>query len=152
MSLASEYRSEYLAYCNARLRCNSASDASYKHYGGRGIQFRFRDFREFLQCLGRRPKGYVLDRSDNDGHYEANNVRWVTPSVSVSNKRKHLPRKVYTKPTAERRMEIEERRRWTTRLRDEAKKRAESARQNRGPRRSKFALKWAASIKELGLL
>lgn len=85
---------EYQAYENAKNRCEDPQDPSYKNYGGRGIQFRFASYWEFLSFLGPRPKGwrgkrplYSLDRIDNDGHYEPGNVRWATRSQQNKNRR-----------------------------------------------------------------
>lgn len=52
-------------------------------------------FDQFLADVGTRPPGmcarrrvskYVLDRKDNDGHYEPGNVRWVTRTQSMRNR------------------------------------------------------------------
>jgi len=64
------HSSEYQTYQAARQRCLNPRNARYPDYGGRGIQFRFESFEKFLQELGKRPPGLVLDRPDNDGHYE----------------------------------------------------------------------------------
>ena len=55
--------------------------------GGRGIQVcdRWHDVRLFIEDIeripGRRPAGMILDRGpDNDGNYEAGNVRWASSS------------------------------------------------------------------------
>jgi hypothetical protein len=87
MSLASTYRNEYLAFCNARRRCTVRQDKNWKSYGGRGIRFCFATFYEFFDELGPRPEGLVLDRKNNDGHYERGNVRWVTKKESIQNSR-----------------------------------------------------------------
>lgn len=79
--------SEQLAYKNAKARCSNPNRSDWKYYGGRGIKFLFRSFAEFFAELGPRPKGLVLDRKDNDGHYEKGNVRWVTRSESQRNQR-----------------------------------------------------------------
>jgi len=44
---------EYLAYTNARQRCLNKNHRSYPDYGGRGIEFRFTSFAEFLKEVGR---------------------------------------------------------------------------------------------------
>ena len=63
-------------YDGAKERCNNKNHISFQNYGGRGIEFRFNSFTEFLDELGPRPVGYSLDRINNDGHYEVGNVRW----------------------------------------------------------------------------
>lgn len=82
------HRSERGSYHAARQRCVNRRDARYADYGGRGIEFRFKSFLEFFAVLGPRPAGLVLDRKDNEGHYEAGNVRWTTRSESQRNQRK----------------------------------------------------------------
>lgn len=82
------FRSEYLAFCNAKLRCTDLDDADY---GGRGIQFCFSTFDEFMDAIGPRPAGHVLDRINNDGNYEVGNVRWSTPKQSSANSRNDKP-------------------------------------------------------------
>lgn len=86
-TIPDKFRSEYRSYCGARNRCTSRNNSSWAYYGGRGIEFRFKSFNEFLDALGPRPKGRMLDRENNDGHYEPGNVRWVTRHVSLLNRR-----------------------------------------------------------------
>jgi hypothetical protein len=81
------YSSEFKSWDSAKQRCTNPNNSQYKHYGERGIKFLFTSFEQFFKELGRRPKGMVLDRKDNDGHYEPGNVRWVTHAVSQWNKR-----------------------------------------------------------------
>jgi hypothetical protein len=79
---------EYHAYYNARTRCTNPHVEKYEIYGARGIEFRFASFPEFLAEVGRKPSPqHVLDRIDVDGHYEAGNVRWITPTGSCFNQR-----------------------------------------------------------------
>jgi hypothetical protein len=60
----------------------------YRHYGARGIEFRFADFASFIEVIGPRPSAdYSLDRIDNDGHYEPGNVKWSTRHEQVHNRR-----------------------------------------------------------------
>lgn len=71
----------------AKARCNNPNVKQYQDYGGRGIEFRFTSFQEFLEELGPRPTGFMLDRIDNNGHYEIGNVRWATRQDQNNNKR-----------------------------------------------------------------
>lgn len=75
-------------------RCQEPNNASFKHYGGRGIKVCDRwssdinGFQNFLADMGERPGGdYQLDREDNNGGYEPGNCRWVTGKVNCRNKR-----------------------------------------------------------------
>lgn len=77
---------EYRAYVGAKARCQNPNNTGWKHYGGRGIEFRFDSFRSFYELLGPRPDKHSLDRIDNDGHYEAGNVRWATARQQLSNR------------------------------------------------------------------
>jgi len=80
---------EYTAYGNAKARCTNPKFWAWKHYGGRGIEFRFKSFEEFLSELGPRPSPkHSIDRIDNNGHYVPGNVRWATWEQQVQNKRK----------------------------------------------------------------
>ena len=45
----------YVSFEKAKERCNYPNHISYKRYGGRGIEFRFTSFQEFLDELGERP-------------------------------------------------------------------------------------------------
>lgn len=79
---------EYQAFHHARARCERVKDVNYKHYGGRGIEFRFKSFEEFIAELGLKPSPeYTLERKDVNGHYEPGNVRWATQMEQGSNKR-----------------------------------------------------------------
>ena len=81
---------EYLAYTNAKRRCNSPKDRVYKDYGGRGIRILFKSFEEFFQELGLRPTPqHSVDRFPNiDGNYEKGNVRRGTKAEQARNQRK----------------------------------------------------------------
>jgi len=82
------YTPEWSSYKNARNRCNNPNNKNYKYYGGRGIEFRFKDFNEFFNHIGSRPVGTSLDRIKTEGHYETGNVKWSTPQQQVDNRRK----------------------------------------------------------------
>lgn len=79
-------------------RCTNENNKSYPHYGGRGIsvceEWR-NDFWAFVADVGDRPEGtypsgfplYTLERIDNDGNYEPNNVKWATRTDQNKNRR-----------------------------------------------------------------
>ena len=79
---------EYRAYIDAKSRCNNPNAQKYSWYGARGIEFKFDSFDQFYAELGDRPdRSYSLDRIDNDGSYEAGNLRWATKAEQVINRR-----------------------------------------------------------------
>ena len=78
----------YAVRMTARDRCRNKKNESYPRYGGRGIEFRFKSFKEFYAELGPRPSPqHTLDRINNNGHYERGNVRWATAIEQANNKR-----------------------------------------------------------------
>lgn len=79
---------EHMAYYRAKWRCQNKNADTYHLYGGRGIEFRFSSFTEFIECVGERPSfKHSLDRIDNNGHYEPGNVRWASVTDQQRNKR-----------------------------------------------------------------
>lgn len=75
------------AYRAAKSRCTNKNNKKYKYWGGRGIEFRFSSFEDFLDCIGHAPPGFSLDRIDTNGHYEPGNVRWAKMTTQAENKR-----------------------------------------------------------------
>lgn len=72
-------------------RCKNPSQNHYDRYGGRGIKVceEWHDFWNFVKwsdSVGGRPKGYTLDRIDNDGNYEPSNCRWADWRTQTTNK------------------------------------------------------------------
>jgi len=83
-----QYKKLENAYYHAKQRCNDSTHPRYADWGGRGIEFRFSKIKDFITCIGiPTSKDLVVDRIDNDGHYEATNIRWTTHSTSSRNKR-----------------------------------------------------------------
>jgi hypothetical protein len=79
----------YDAWRNAQQRCENPNNPRYAAYGGRGIELRI-TYEELLAEIGPKPEGMLLDRIDNDGHYEKGNLRWATPKESARNRRPQL--------------------------------------------------------------
>lgn len=74
-------------------RCRRDTHVSSHNYKGRGIEVRFKSRAEFIWwALTMYPdtdyKGLDFDRIDNEGHYEPGNLRLVTRSVNLRNRRK----------------------------------------------------------------
>jgi len=83
---------EEYAYHGAKQRCTNPKRSQYKRYGGRGIEFRYTSYKQFLADVGCRPSPeHELDRENNNGHYEPGNVRWVTGSLSSANRTSSTP-------------------------------------------------------------
>jgi len=82
-------------FSNFNQRCNNPKHISYKNYGGRGVQNKFKFCNEFrnyvIDVLGydtiEKIKGLQIDRINNNGHYEKGNIRFVTRSENNRNKR-----------------------------------------------------------------
>lgn len=87
----------YLWLClkNIKDRCYNSNHKSFKNYGGRGIKIyepwinNYIEFKEWiLENLGERPKGYSLDRINNNKNYEPGNLRWATSKEQNNNRRR----------------------------------------------------------------
>lgn len=84
----------YALYHNMKQRCHNTNHPRYADWGGRGIKvcdkWREREmgFWNFVTDMGIRPKGYYLVRIDDDGDYEPDNCRWLSPSENAYNRRK----------------------------------------------------------------
>lgn len=83
---------EYTAWTSMKQRCLNPNALNYKDYGGRGIticQQWVDSFEQFLADVGKAPEGnrISIDRINNEGNYEPNNVRWATPREQVMNRR-----------------------------------------------------------------
>lgn len=76
-------------------RCENPSAKHYDRYGGRGIKVcdEWHDFWKFVEwsdSVGGRPKGYTLDRKDNDGNYCSENCRWASWETQTRNKSSNI--------------------------------------------------------------
>lgn len=79
----------YSTWLHIQDRCNNPKNDSYQNYGGRGITVcdRWREFSNFLEDMGERPKGTSIDRINVDLGYCKTNCRWATDKVQHNNKR-----------------------------------------------------------------
>ena len=85
------YSREYSAWRDMKYRCYNPNVKSYKYYGARGITVCDRwleSFNNFIDDVGAKPSNkHSLDRIDNNGNYEPNNVKWSTQSEQRQNSR-----------------------------------------------------------------
>ena len=88
--LSQERRRTYRSWEAMIARCVNESHPYYDRYGGRGITVcdRWFSFESFLNDMGYRPDGLVLDRIDNDSGYRKDNCRWTTQKVNTRNRSK----------------------------------------------------------------
>ncbi len=80
---------EYSSWCSMVMRCTNPKDEAWESYGGRGITIApsMRTFTGFFSVMGIRPRGFSLDRIDNNGNYEPGNVRWASRTQQNRNQR-----------------------------------------------------------------
>jgi len=79
-------------------RCNDLKNISYRWYGGRGVEVRFKSSGDFIDhvmnVLGfdtyDKIKDLNIDRIDTNGHYEPGNIRFVTPKINQNNRRNNI--------------------------------------------------------------
>lgn len=79
----------YKSWLKMRERCNDPSNNRYKSHGARGISVcdRWQQFENFYADMGERPKGYSIDRINNDGNYEPTNCKWSSSRDQANNRR-----------------------------------------------------------------
>ena len=80
----------YVVWLNMISRCYNTSSQRFTNYGGRGIMVCDRwleSFDNFLSDVGHLwEQGLQIDRIDNDGNYEINNIRFTTKEEQSLNK------------------------------------------------------------------
>jgi len=81
-------------YTHLKYRCNNSKDKQYKDYGGRGIENKFKSPNEFINYVINElkidPRGLQIDRIDNNGNYEKDNIRFVTAKENCNNRRNNI--------------------------------------------------------------
>jgi len=82
-------RPEYHTWKHMLFRCKNPKATKYYNYGGRGISVceRWEKFENFYEDMGDRPKGFTLDRIDQNGNYEPSNCKWASAHDQNRNKR-----------------------------------------------------------------
>ncbi len=87
----------YSRWCSIKQRTGNPKNTSYARYGGRGINIygpwseSFISFKNWLdENLGPCPEGCTLDRIDNDGNYEPDNLRWATAKQQRENQNERV--------------------------------------------------------------
>ena len=75
----------------AKQRCTNPNDAAFPHYGGRGIQFRFKNVTDaglyMIRTLGLPDREMEIDRINTNGDYAPGNLRWATRKQNCANRR-----------------------------------------------------------------
>lgn len=80
---------EYNAWLKMKSRCFNQNDISHKYYKGITVYPEWmHSFQSFLNHIGLAPsKDHSLDRINNLGNYEPNNVKWSTKKEQIKNRR-----------------------------------------------------------------
>lgn len=80
---------EYKAWSSMKQRCYNPKSSRYDRYGGRGIKVCDRwlnSFESFFDDMGKRPKGFSIERVDCDGDYEPSNCIWASAKTQAVNR------------------------------------------------------------------
>lgn len=81
----------YSSWQHMKDRCLNKNNKYYKNYGGRGITIdeRWLKFENFLEDMGYSPKGYSIERLDNEKGYYKENCKWSSFQEQMNNTRRN---------------------------------------------------------------
>lgn len=84
--------SEYMTWSAMIQRCTNPHNKAYHDYGDRNITVcnRWKQFENFISDVGPRPRGFTLERVNNDLGYSKENCKWVPRVVNNNNKRNNI--------------------------------------------------------------
>lgn len=80
----------YKSWVRMKQRCTNERNLGYKNYGGRGIAIceEWHKFENFFKDMGKRPKGFTIERISNDRGYSKENCEWATMKKQLNNTRR----------------------------------------------------------------
>lgn len=87
----------YYIWQTMKSRCTNSNSKQWSDYGGRGIKVCSEwlvSFEAFFRVMGECPKGFCIERINNDGDYEPNNCKWASRSDNNRNKRNTIKIKI----------------------------------------------------------
>lgn len=90
--LGGKEHSEHAIWRGILSRCMNPNSKDYPRYGGRGITVceRWRIYENFISDMGPRPKGYSVERKDNEIGYSPDNCVWADSFTQQRNKRDNV--------------------------------------------------------------
>lgn len=84
-------------------RCTNKRNLGFKNYGGRNIDIceHWLTFENFFEDMGKRPKGFTIERISNDRGYSKENCEWATIKTQLNNTRRQKWFFAYNENTGE---------------------------------------------------
>ena len=84
---------EYITWTNIKARCTNPNNSAYHNYGGRGITVCdkwLKSFENFYEDMGNCPKGFSIERINNDEGYNKSNCIWASSKTQSMNRRSNF--------------------------------------------------------------